>query len=74
MCTGSLVGIGAVSLTLASAIHFLSHSSTFFQKKTVTTLSWLLPQSKAIHTQTALKLKNENLLTKFCEKPTVYMP
>ena len=32
------------------------------------------PQSKAIHTQTALKMKNENLLTKFCEKPTVYMP
>ena len=32
------------------------------------------PQSKAIHTQTALKMKNENLLTKLCERPTVYMP
>ena len=41
MYTGSVVGVGTVSPTLASAIDFLSHSSTFFQKK-VTTLSWLL--------------------------------
>ena len=32
------------------------------------------PQSEAIHTQIALKMKNEYFLTEFCEKPTVYMP
>ena len=37
-----------------------------------TVVCYNFPQLEAIHTQIALKMKNEYFLTKFCEKPTVH--
>ena len=41
---------------------------------TIKVVRYSFPQSEAIHTQIALKMKKEYFLTKFCKKPTVYMP
>ena len=43
-------------------------------RKTLKVVRHSFPQSEAIHTQIALKMKNEYFLTKFCRKLTVYMP
>ena len=58
---------------LVHALVSVENMSTSVTMK-VKAVRYSFPQSEAIHTQIALKMKNEYILTKFCKKPTVYMP
>ena len=54
---------------LAANVFFKYYLLLFFK-----VVRYSFPQSEAIHTQIAPKMKNEYFFTKFCKKPTVCMP
>ena len=73
-CLGYFLLVGWSTRNIGRQIQSSDTTKRKLEVHLLTVVRYSFPQSGSIHTQIALKMKYEYFLTKFCEKPTVYMP